>query len=539
MSQVLYNEEARQRVLEGARILYEAVKTTMGPKGRNIVFEDEQGRPNVTHDGVTVAKNVNLDDDDDTAGRRMGAELIKQAASKMNDAAGDGTTTVTVLTYHILNEASKLIAAGHNPMMLRKDIEQFLPEILSILDSLKEDIAENKQRVAEVATISAGDPEIGAIIADIVKVIGKDGVITVEDSPTGETTSEVVSGFTFDRGWISPYMVTDTGKMEAVYENPAILVTDKSISNVRELVPVLEKLAAAGKRELFLVAENIEGEALSTLLANHIKGTFNVVAVRAPGIGDRRRDALADIAALTGAAVLSPDREAEFQDADEHSIGSAHKVIVTESQTTIVEGSGISEDVDAHIASVADRLKAATSEVDKEYLARRKASLSGRVAVIRVGGSTETEMIERRYRVDDAVAATRAALKEGIVSGGGVTLAHVSRLVGAFGDNPGAKILSKAFEQPFRILMENAGLNAERWMHEITADVGIDVNNPDEPVDMKKAGVIDPVVVTKQAVENAISIAGTAMTMGGLILRKKKSTSGFNPEDMFLPRSAK
>lgn len=523
MNQVLYNEEARQRIQDGARILYEAVKTTMGPKGGNVVFEDEQGRPNVTHDGVTVAKNVNLVDDDETAGRRMGAELIKQAASKMNDVAGDGTTTVTVLTYHILAEANKLIAAGYNPMLLRREIEQHLPEVLKTLDGLKEDIAEDRKRIAEVATISAGDPEIGEIIAGIVEVIGKEGVITVEDSPTGQTTSEVVNGFTFDRGWMSPYMVTDTGKMEAVYENPAIIVSDKSISNVRELIPVLEKLATAGKRELFIVAENIEGEALSTLLANHLKGTFNVVAVRAPGVGDRRRDALADIAALTGATVLSTDRETEFQDADENSIGSARKIIVTETQTTIVEGNGILEDIDAHVASVGDRLAASSNEADKEYYARRKASLSGRVAVIRVGGSTETEMIERRYRVDDAVAATKAALKEGIVSGGGVTLAHLAKVLSDKHNDNGAKILAKAFEQPFRILMENAGLTPERWLHQITHDKGINVNGPEELVDLKKAGVIDPVVVTKQAVENSISIAATALTMGGLILRKKRS----------------
>ena len=520
MNQVLYNEEARQRIQEGAKILYEAVKTTMGPRGGNVVFEDETGRPNVTHDGVTVAKNVNLVDDDSNAGRRMGAELIKQAASKMNDVAGDGTTTVTVLTYHILAEANKLIAAGYNPMVLRREIEQHLPLIIETLDNLREDIAEDTKRIEEVATISAGDSEIGKIIADIVGVIGKEGVITVEDSPTGQTTSEVVNGFTFDRGWMSPYMVTDTGKMEAVYENPAILVTDKSISNVRELVPVLEKLAAAGKRELFLIADDIQGEALSTLLANHIKGTFNVVAVRAPGLGDRRRDALADIATLTGATVLSPDRETEFQDANENSIGSARRIIVTETQTTIIEGAGIPEDIDAHVASVGDRLEASTNEADKEYFSQRKASLAGRVAVIRVGGSTETEMIERRYRVDDAVAATKAALKEGIVSGGGVTLAYISWLLHDI-PGEGAQVLAKAFEQPFRILMENSGLVAERWLHQISADKGIDVRNPDKLVDMKKAGVIDPVVVTKQAVENAISIAATAMTMGGLILRPK------------------
>ena len=533
--QILYNELARQRVMEGAKALYDAVKTTMGPKSWNVVFEDEQGRPNITHDGVTVAKNVDIQDTEETAGRRVGAELIKQAASKMNDVAGDGTTTVTVLTYHIMNEANRLIASGYNPMVLRREIEQHLSFVIDTLDGLKEDVSEDKKRVEEVATISAGDPEIGKIIADIVEVIGKDGVITVEDSATGLTESEVVNGFTFDRGWISPYMVTDTGKMEAVYENPAILVTDKSLSNVRELVPVLEKLAKAGKRELLIIAENIEGEALSTLLSNHVSGTFNVVAVRAPGLGDRRRDALQDIATLTGATVLSPDRPTEFDQADETSIGTAKKIIVTESQTTIIEGGGYGEDVEAHVASVGDRLAAATSETDKEYLAHRKAALAGRVAVIRVGGNSETEMIERRYRVDDAVAATKAALKEGIVSGGGITLAHVSKLLKEKKD-AGAKILATAFEQPFRILLENAGLTAERWLHEITADKGINVNSPDQLVDMKKAGVIDPVVVTKQAVENSISIASTAITMGGLIVRIRKPLASVDPDQLFGPR---
>lgn len=525
MSQILYNQEARERVLEGAKVLYEAVKTTMGPKGGNVIFEDEAGNPNVTHDGVTVAKNVNLVDDETNSGRRMGAELIKQAANKMDTSVGDGTTTVTVLTYHILNEANKLIAAGHNPMELRRSLEELLPVILDTLTELAEPI-DTKKKVAQVATISAGEKLIGDMIADIVETIGKEGVITVDESPTSETTKEIVEGYTFDRGMLSPYMVTDSSKMEATYANPAILVSDKDITSVRELIPVLEKLAKAGKRELLIVADNISGEALSTLLANHIKGTFNVVAVRAPGVGDRRRDALQDIAVLTGATVLSPDRPTEFDQADENSIGTAAKVIVTEHQTTIIGGGGIDEDVKTHVQTVADRLEAATAEDDKVYLTQRKAALENRVAVIRVGGATETEMLERHYRVVDAVAATKAALKGGIVPGGGVALLRIAKTISDSSDTLGGTILSKALEQPFRIILDNAGLSAERFKDAVLSDKlgtkGVDVSQPNKLVDLKKAGVIDPVAVTKSAVENAVSIAGTAMTMGGLILRPKR-----------------
>lgn len=527
MSYIVSSDVARQRVLEGAKILYEAVKTTMGPKGGNIVFEDELGQPNVTHDGVTVAKNVNIVDTPETAGQRLGAELVKQAANKMNDIAGDGTTTVTVLTYHILNEAHKLVEEGANPMVLKRDIESYLEEIIGMLDERKVEI-EGKQAIAQVATISAGDAEIGELIASVVEQIGKEGVISVEEGGT-ETTSEIVEGFTFDRGWISPYMVTDSAKMEAVYENPAILVSDKSLSNVRELVPVLEKLATAGKRELLIVADNIEGEALSTLLANHIKGTFNVVAVRAPGVGDLRRDALADIAAITGATVLSPDRPTEFEQADHESIGSAKRVIVGEHTTTIIGGAGDGEAVATHIASVAARAK--TTEGDEKlYLERRVAGLTGRVAVIRVGGSTEAEITEKKYRVDDAVAATKAALKEGVVSGGGVTLASIAAALSDVDDTPGSQVLMKALRKPFTILMENAGVDPAPLIGSVTSDKGYDVADPTKLIDMKKSGIIDPVVVTKRAVESAISVAGVALTTGGLIVRERKpQTSSGDP----------
>src|SRR5882762_9444193 len=335
---VFYDDDARRRVLGGAEVLYNAVRTTMGPKGRNVVISKAFGAPTVTHDGVTVAKGVDIVDvDDDTLGYKVGAELIKQAASKMNDVAGDGTTTVTVLTYHILNEANKLIAAGHNPMQLRKGLETAAHDVIAQLGGLSEDIKSNKQRVAEVATISAGDPEIGNLIADVIDKVGKDGVVTVEEGQGLQLESEVVEGFTFDRGFVSPYMVTDTARMEAVYDKPAIVITDKKISSVQEFLPLLEKLAQAGKKDLVIIAEDVEGEALGTLILNRLKGVFNTVAIKAPAFGDRRKEILEDIAILIGGQVITDDRGMDFENVDMEVVGSARKVIVTKDETTIIE----------------------------------------------------------------------------------------------------------------------------------------------------------------------------------------------------------
>jgi chaperonin GroEL len=343
---VFYDDDARRRLLGGAEVLYNAVKTTMGPKGRNVVISISYGNPTVTHDGVTVAKGVELDDaDDETLGYKVGAELIKQAASKMNDVAGDGTTTVTVLTYHILNEANKLIAAGHNPMLLRKGLEAAAQEVLAQLGGLSEDIAGKKSRVAEVATISAGDSEIGKLIADVMEKVGKDGVVTVEEGQGLALESEVVEGFTMDRGYASALMVTDTARMEAVYEKPAILVTDQKISSIQEFLPILEKLANAGKKDLVIVAEDVEGEALGTLILNKLKGVFNTVAVKAPSFGDDRKAVLEDIATLTGGAVISEETGMTFENADISVVGTARKVIVTQDDTTIIEGGGSASDV--------------------------------------------------------------------------------------------------------------------------------------------------------------------------------------------------
>ncbi len=521
---VFYDDDARRRVLGGAEILYNAVKTTMGPKGRNVVISKSYGSPSVTHDGVTVAKGVELEDvDDETLGYKVGAELIKQAASKMNDVAGDGTTTVTVLTYHILNEANKLIAAGHNPMQLRKGLEKASLEVIAKLSNMSEDIKANKKRVAEVATISAGDAEIGDLIADVIDKVGKDGVVTVEEGQSLELESEVVEGFTFDRGFVSPYMVTDTARMEAVVEKPAILITDKKISNTQEFLPILEKLAQSGKKDLIIIAEEVEGEILGTLILNKLKGVLNAVCVKAPAFGDRRKDILTDIAILTGGDVITEDRGMTFENVDLDVIGSARKVIVDKDNTTIIEGGGSAAEIKARIEQINTQISASTSDYDKENLEKRRAALQGKVAVIKVGGATETEIEEKKYRVDDAVAAVKAALDEGVVPGGGVTLVNVAsgiKTSGVSGESAGANLLITALEQPFRILLTNSGHNADEWLPKVKAakaGQGVDVNNPDKLVDLKTAGIVDPARVTKEAVQNAVSIAGTAMTMGALV----------------------
>ncbi len=522
---VFYDDDARRRVLAGAEILYSAVKTTMGPKGRNVVISKSFGSPTVTHDGVTVAKGVEIADvDDETLGYKVGAELIKQAANKMNDVAGDGTTTVTVLTYHILSEANKLIAAGHNPMLLRKGLEAAAHTVLQELSAFAEDVTAKKGRIAEVATISAGDKEIGQLIADIIEKVGKDGVVTVEEGQGLDLESEVVEGFTFDRGFVSPYMVTDTARMEAVYSKPAIVITDKKIASVQEFLPLLEKLAQAGKKDLVLIAEDVEGEAMGTLILNRLKGVFNTVAIKAPSFGDRRKDALSDIAVLTGATVISEEQGYTFENVDLDVVGTARKVIVTKDETTIIEGAGNPVNVETRIDQITAQANAATSEYDREHLEKRRAALSGKVAVIKVGGATETEIEEKKYRVDDAVAAVKAAMAEGIVPGGGVTLINLAQGLKATGDDAfvaGHQLLTRALEQPFRIILTNAGLNPDEWLPQVKAAKpghGVDVNDPSKLVELKSAGVVDPARVTKEAIQNAVSIAGTSMTMGALVV---------------------
>lgn len=523
---VFYNEDARARVLAGAQALYDAVRVTYGPKGRNVVIGKSYGGPTVTHDGVTVAEAVELPEDDDaTLGYKVGADLIKQAAKNLNKAAGDGTTTVTVLTYQILKEANKLIAAGHNPMELRKGIEAAGAEAVAKINKLSESIEGKTDRIAEVATISAGDAEIGTLIAGVIEKIGKDGVVTVEASQGLSLDAEVVEGFSFDRGYISQFFVTDPNRQEAVHDKPAIIITDKKVSNVQELLPLLEKLATSGKKDVVLIADDVEGEALSVLVLNKLKGVINTVAIKAPSFGDRRKDALQDIATLTGGTVISDDQGVTFENADLDVIGSARKVIVTKDETTIIEGAGSKDAIASHITLIQSQANLATSDYDREQLEKRAASLSGKVAVIRVGGATETEIDEKKYRVDDAVAATKAALSEGIVPGGGVTLVNVAKDIAADGNDSisaGRRILKEALRWPFQLITDNAGLNSSALLAQIEAGkagLGVNVNDPAAGlVDVKKAGVIDPAKVTKEAVQNAVSIASTAATMGALVV---------------------
>ena len=529
---VFYDDDARARVLGGAKALYDAVKVTYGPKGRNVVIAKGYGGPTVTHDGVTVAEAVELpENDDETLGYKVGAELIKQAAKNLNKAAGDGTTTVTVLTYSILSEANRLIAAGHNPMELRHGIEQAGAEVVAELTKLAEAIEGKSDRVAEVATISAGDSEIGTLIADVIAKIGKDGVVTVEAGQGLNLEAEVVEGYSLDRGFASPFFVTDVNRQEAVYEKPAVVLTDKKISSVQEILPLLEKLAAAGRKDVVLIADEVEGEALSILVLNKLKGVFNTVVIKAPSFGDRRKDILADIATLTGATVVSDEQGMTFENTGLEIVGSARKVIVGKDETTIIEGSGKQADITARIKQIGTQASNATSEYDKEQYDKRAASLSGKVAVIKVGGASETEIDEKKFRVDDAVAATKAALAEGIVAGGGVTLVNLSEQLKADGADSiaaGRQILKKALKQPFIQIMDNAGLNSAALLAQVETGkpgFGVNVMNPDAGlVDVKKAGVIDPARVTKEAVQNAVSIASTAATMGALVVEIPEDT---------------
>jgi chaperonin GroEL len=542
---VFYDDDARTRVLGGAKALYDAVKVTYGPKGRNVVIAKGYGAPVVTHDGVTVAEGVELPEvDDETLGYKVGADLVKQAAKNLNKSAGDGTTTVTVLTYNILKEANRLIAAGHNPMELKKGISAAGDEILKAIDNgnFKENIEGKTDRIAEVATISAGDGTIGKLIAEVIEKVGKDGVVTVEAGQGLEMESEVVEGFSLDKGWASPFFVTDAGRQEAVYDKPSIVITDKKISTAQELLPIIEKLAQAGKKDIVLVADEVDGEALSILVLNKLKGVLNTVVVKAPSFGDRRKDVMADLALLTGAQVISEEQGLTFENVELDVVGTARKVIVGKDETTIIEGAGADKAVADRIKQILAQAENASSEYDKEQFEKRAAALSGKVAVIKVGGATETEIDEKKFRVDDAVAATKAALAEGIVAGGGITLVNISRMLnevntetakdmfkqGAVTKSLQAELagyiaVADALQAPFKLLMENAGLNGDALLAEIlkekTSGKGYDVNYPEKGlIDIKKAGVIDPARVTKEAVQNAVSIASTAATMGALVV---------------------
>lgn len=517
---IFYADQARDKVLSGAKQLYDAVKVTFGPKGQNVVIEKSYGNPTITHDGVTVAEAVDLGSTEANLGEQIGAKLIKSAAQKLNKVAGDGTTTVTVLTYNILNEANKLIAAGVNPMELRKGIEQAGQEIVQKINQTAEKIAGDDKKVAEVATISAGDPEIGKLIADVISKIGKDGIVTVEAGQGLEMEQEIVEGFSYDKGYSSPFFVTDVNRQEAIFDKPLILLTDKKISSSSEILPILEKVAQSGHKDLVIIAEEVSGEALSLLVLNKLKGVFNSLVLKAPAFGDRRKEILEDIAVLTDAIVISEDKGMKLEDTEVSALGSAKKIIATKDSSTIISGAGKQSAVSDRIELIKSQANLATSDYDREQYEKRAAALSGKVAVIKVGGATETEIDEKKYRVDDAVAATKAALDEGIVTGGGVTLVNLADQLEE--KDAGAKIVKNALKTPLLHILENAGLNAQALLAAVEnakPGQGINVMEPEKGLqDLKKAGVIDPARVTREAVQNAISIAATAITMGALIV---------------------
>ncbi len=519
MKKIYYNEEAREKVLSGAKQLYDAVKVTFGPLGKNVVIEKTYGSPVITHDGVTVAEAVELGSTEENLGEEIGAKLIKTAAQKLNKVAGDGTTTVTVLTYEILAEANKLIAAGVNPMELRKGIEKAGAEIVKNIDSLAEKIAGDDKKVAAVATISAGDEEIGKLIAGVISKIGKDGVVTVEAGQGLEMEQEIVDGFSYDKGYSSPFFVTDVNRQEAIFDKPLILITDKKLSAASDILPLLEKCAQSGKKDLVIVAEEVEGEALSLLVLNKLKGVFNSLVLKAPAFGDRRKEIMEDIAILTDATLVSEDKGLKLEEVGLEVLGSANKIIATKDETTIIKGKGDKKSVASRIELIKNQSSLATSDYEREQYEKRAAALEGRVAVIKVGGATETEIDEKKFRVDDAVAATKAALSEGIVPGGGVTLVNLANKL--TGTDNGTLIVKNALKRPLVHILENAGLNAQALLAEVEKakdGYGINVMTPEKGlVDMKKSGVIDPARVTREAVQNAISIAATAITMGALI----------------------
>lgn len=517
---IFYADQARDKVLSGAKQLYDAVKVTFGPKGQNVVIEKSYGNPTITHDGVTVAEAVDLGSSEENLGEQIGAKLIKSAAQKLNKVAGDGTTTVTVLTYNILSEANKLIAAGVNPMELRKGIEKAGEEIVAKINQSAEKIEGNDKKVAEVATISAGDKEIGELIASVISKIGKDGIVTVEAGQGLEMEQEIVEGFSYDKGYSSPFFVTDLNRQEAIFDKPLILLTDKKISTSNEILPVLEKVAQSGHKDLVIIAEEVSGEALSLLVLNKLKGVFNSLVLKAPAFGDRRKEILEDIAVLTGATVISEDKGMKLEDAEISNLGSAKKIIATKDNSTIISGAGDHKAVKARIELIKSQANLATSDYDREQYEKRAAALLGKVAVIKVGGATETEIDEKKYRVDDAVAATKAALDEGIVTGGGVTLVNLANQLTS--EDAGTKIVKNALKAPLLHILENAGLNAQALLAAVEnakPGQGINVMEPEKGLqDLKKSGVIDPARVTREAVQNAISIAATAITMGALIV---------------------
>ena len=522
--QLAFAEDARRRLKKGVDVLASAVATTLGPKGRNVALDRKFGSPTITHDGVTVAKEIELEDPYEN----MGAQLLKEAATKTNDIAGDGTTTSTVLAHAMVTDGLKSLAAGSNPMLLKRGIEAAAKQVSDAISKQAIDVT-TKEEIASVAAISAQDREIGELIAEVMDKVGKDGVITVEESKGLAFETEYVEGMQFDRGYISPYFVTDPENMEASIEDPYILIHDKKISAASDIVPILEKLVQVGKRELLVIAEDIDGEALATLVLNKIRGMLNGVAVKAPGFGDRRKAMLQDIAILTGGTVISEEIGRKLESVTINDLGQAGKIVVTKDDTTVVEGKGDAERIKGRIEEIKVEIDRSTSDYDKEKLQERLAKLAGGVAVIRVGAATETELKEKKHRVEDALSATRAAVEEGIVPGGGVALVNareaIKKLKMKYDDeNTGVKVVRKALEKPMMGIAENAGKDGgvvietvQRMQEEKgSKNIGFDVIT-EEYLDMVEAGIIDPAKVTKGALENAASIAAMILTTEALI----------------------
>ena len=523
--EILYGTDARGALLRGVDKLADTVKITLGPKGRNVVLDKKFGAPLITNDGVTIAKEIELDD----PAENMGAQLVREVATKTNDAAGDGTTTATLLAQALIHEGMKNVAAGANPMVLRKGIFKAVDAAIAELKNQAKAVS-GREDIARVGAVSAGDEGIGNLIADAMDKVTADGVITVEESKSAETYSEVVEGMQFDRGYLSPYMVTDTDKMEATLDDCLLLITDKKISNIQEILPILEQIVQSGKK-LLIVAEDVEGEALTTLVLNKLRGTFTVVAVKAPGFGDRRKEMLRDIAILTGGEVITSELGLELKDASVAQLGRARQVKVTKENTIIVDGAGDKQTISDRVGQIRSALEVTTSEFDKEKLLERLAKLAGGVAVIKVGAATEVEMKEKKLRIEDALNATKAAVEEGIVAGGGVALINVMNAVEAVvaalvGDEKtGAQIVLKALVAPMKQIADNAGLDGSVIISKIRESgrvaYGFDAYK-EEYCDMLERGIVDPAKVTRSALQNAASIASTVLTTESVVYDKKE-----------------
>ena len=522
--EIKYGADARKALENGVNQLANTVRVTLGPKGRNVVLDKSYGTPLITNDGVTIAKDIELDD----IFENMGAQLVKEVATKTNDVAGDGTTTATVLAQAMINEGMKNLAAGANPIVLRKGMKKAAEKAVEAIAQQSKPI-QGRDQIARVAAISASDDEVGEMVADAMEKVSKDGVITIEESKTMLTELDLVEGMQFDRGYLSAYMCTDMEKMEAVLDDPYVLITDKKISNIQDILPLLEQIVQNGAK-LLIIAEDVEGEALTTLIVNKLRGTFSVVAVKAPGYGDRRKEMLKDIAVLTGGQVISEELGLELKDANMQMLGRAKSVKVTKENTIIVDGMGDKKDISDRIASIRAQIEVTTSDFDKEKLQERLAKLAGGVAVIRVGAATETEMKEAKLRMEDALNATRAAVEEGIVAGGGTAYIlakkEVQKVVDELdGDEKtGARIVLKALEAPLYFIADNAGFDGNVIVNKVTeaaAGVGYDAYN-DEYVDMVKAGILDPAKVTRSALQNAVSVASTLLTTESVVASKKE-----------------